>query len=169
MFFSGILSIQCKIWRDRPAETRRSTGQSRSTLWPSLLKAENNLTLFREGSFTAKTKHIGLLTLHCGNGSTGDYNFRFILLICSTQSWVTQPHGARCVSMSFLSLTSSAWASLGFFPRGAARVFFQKFSSGGPKWQHLFFPRSKLRKQFFLLKFSKSPPAPLLTPVVTWP
>jgi len=35
VFFSVILSIQCKIRRDRPAELRRSTGRSRSTCWPS--------------------------------------------------------------------------------------------------------------------------------------
>jgi len=36
MFFLGILSVQCKIWRHRPTETRQSTGQSRSTCWPPL-------------------------------------------------------------------------------------------------------------------------------------
>jgi len=35
-FFIGILSIQCKIRRDRPTDTRRSTGRSRSTCWPRL-------------------------------------------------------------------------------------------------------------------------------------
>jgi len=34
MFFLGILSIQCKIRRDRPTETWRSTGRWRSTCWP---------------------------------------------------------------------------------------------------------------------------------------
>jgi len=36
VFFLGILSIQCKIRRDRPTDTRRSTGRSRSTCWPPL-------------------------------------------------------------------------------------------------------------------------------------
>jgi len=31
MFFLGILSIQCKIWRDRQTDTRRSA------CWPPLL------------------------------------------------------------------------------------------------------------------------------------
>jgi len=31
MFFLSILSIQCKIRRDRTTDTRRSIGQSRST------------------------------------------------------------------------------------------------------------------------------------------
>jgi len=35
-FFIGILSIQCKIRRDRPTDIRRSTGRSRSTCWPRL-------------------------------------------------------------------------------------------------------------------------------------
>ena len=37
MLFTGILSIQCKIRRDRPTDIWRSTGRSRSTCWPSLL------------------------------------------------------------------------------------------------------------------------------------
>jgi len=36
MFFLGILPIQCKIKRDRPSDTRRSTGRSRSTCCPPL-------------------------------------------------------------------------------------------------------------------------------------
>jgi len=36
VFFLVILSIQCKIRRDRPAELWRSTGRSRSTGWPPL-------------------------------------------------------------------------------------------------------------------------------------
>ena len=39
VFFSGILSIQCKIRRDQPADTRRSTGRSRSICWPPLTYA----------------------------------------------------------------------------------------------------------------------------------
>ena len=35
--FLGILSIQCKIRRDQPTDTRRSTGRSRSTCWPPLV------------------------------------------------------------------------------------------------------------------------------------
>jgi len=37
MFFLDIMSIQCKIRRDRPAETQRSTGRSRLTCWPPLV------------------------------------------------------------------------------------------------------------------------------------
>jgi len=37
VFFLVILSIQCKIRRDRPAELWRSTGRSRSTGWQPLL------------------------------------------------------------------------------------------------------------------------------------
>jgi len=37
MFFLGILSIQCKIRRDRPTDTRRSTARSPSTCLPPLI------------------------------------------------------------------------------------------------------------------------------------
>jgi len=37
MFFLGMLSFQCEIRRDRPTETRRSTGRSRLTCWPPLV------------------------------------------------------------------------------------------------------------------------------------
>jgi len=37
MFFLDILSIQCKIRHDRPIDTRRSTGRSRSTCWPPMV------------------------------------------------------------------------------------------------------------------------------------
>jgi len=41
VFFLGNLSIQCKIRRDRPIETRWSTGLSRSTCWPPLFYVNN--------------------------------------------------------------------------------------------------------------------------------
>jgi len=36
MFLLRMLSIQCEVRRDRPTETRQSTGQSQSTYWPPL-------------------------------------------------------------------------------------------------------------------------------------
>jgi len=37
VLFFGILLIQCKIRRDRPTDTRRLNGWSRSTCWPPLV------------------------------------------------------------------------------------------------------------------------------------
>jgi len=46
MFFLGILSIQCKIRRDQPSDTRRSTDQCNRTIGhPS------SISVFKAGYF----------------------------------------------------------------------------------------------------------------------
>jgi len=79
MFFLGILSIQCKIRSDRPTETRRSTGQSRSVCWQSLVgllsikkysrKMCDRCQRYRPSSFLSKSNATEVLLLFMINTS----------------------------------------------------------------------------------------------------
>jgi len=69
--------------------------------------------------------------------------------------------------------TLQPWASEEVFSGKATRVFFQNFSKEMPKVVKFVFSHSKLRKQPFLLKFSKSRgkaslPTPMIATSTTW-
>jgi len=53
VFFLGGLSLQRKTRSDRPTDTKRSVGRSRSTCWPPLIYG-NSFFHFKQQVFEAK-------------------------------------------------------------------------------------------------------------------
>jgi len=63
MFFLGIVSIQYKIRRDRPTETGRSPGRSRSTCWQTLAYAICCIYDIKFGML-----QVARMRYHCADG-----------------------------------------------------------------------------------------------------